>query len=102
MMGRPPSSPLFPTTPLSRSADLRLGEPEDLQPRLQQGKANVVELDRVEQLELAVCGAAGSGQRDEALRRTLQQEATIGRDRRSEEHTSELQSRPHLVCRLLL
>src|SRR5215813_14408334 len=25
-----------------------------------------------------------------------------GRPRRSEEHTSELQSRPHLVCRLLL
>src|SRR3989442_7477277 len=25
-----------------------------------------------------------------------------GRDERSEEHTSELQSRPHLVCRLLL
>src|SRR3989442_9653905 len=25
-----------------------------------------------------------------------------GRRRRSEEHTSELQSRPHLVCRLLL
>src|SRR3989442_3228702 len=25
-----------------------------------------------------------------------------GGDRRSEEHTSELQSRPHLVCRLLL
>src|SRR3989442_7683370 len=25
-----------------------------------------------------------------------------GQDRRSEEHTSELQSRPHLVCRLLL
>src|SRR5690554_7282720 len=25
-----------------------------------------------------------------------------GRDLRSEEHTSELQSRPHLVCRLLL
>src|SRR5690554_1860677 len=27
---------------------------------------------------------------------------TDGRDVRSEEHTSELQSRPHLVCRLLL
>src|SRR5690554_7484364 len=26
----------------------------------------------------------------------------VGVDRRSEEHTSELQSRPHLVCRLLL
>src|SRR5690554_7025702 len=26
----------------------------------------------------------------------------VGRSTRSEEHTSELQSRPHLVCRLLL
>src|SRR5439155_23387078 len=62
-------------------ADLRLGEPEDLQPGPQQGKANVVELDRVQQLELAVCGAARSRQRDEALPSTLQQETTIGRDR---------------------
>src|SRR5690554_8115080 len=29
-------------------------------------------------------------------------EAKLDRGRRSEEHTSELQSRPHLVCRLLL
>src|SRR3989442_6978444 len=28
--------------------------------------------------------------------------ASSSRHRRSEEHTSELQSRPHLVCRLLL
>src|SRR3989449_2361802 len=28
--------------------------------------------------------------------------ATFGKDNRSEEHTSELQSRLHLVCRLLL
>src|SRR3989442_10635553 len=29
-------------------------------------------------------------------------QSTTVTDRRSEEHTSELQSRPHLVCRLLL
>src|SRR3989442_10907421 len=29
-------------------------------------------------------------------------ESDLGRSARSEEHTSELQSRPHLVCRLLL
>src|SRR3989442_9015634 len=28
--------------------------------------------------------------------------AGVSKDSRSEEHTSELQSRPHLVCRLLL
>src|SRR5690554_7712344 len=33
---------------------------------------------------------------------TLEQGAWIGVLLRSEEHTSELQSRPHLVCRLLL
>src|SRR5690554_293042 len=33
------------------------------------------------------------------LRESLEQKV---KDRRSEEHTSELQSRPHLVCRLLL
>src|SRR5436305_10332417 len=35
---------------------------------------------------------------------TLRDRAILGADQliRSEEHTSELQSRPHLVCRLLL
>src|SRR5436305_8346696 len=33
---------------------------------------------------------------------SVQVEATIPDGTRSEEHTSELQSRPHLVCRLLL
>src|SRR5690554_5074961 len=32
----------------------------------------------------------------------LTEDGEFDRDRRSEEHTSELQSRPHLVCRLLL
>src|SRR2546422_6003904 len=34
--------------------------------------------------------------------RTSRREANRGGANRSEEHTSELQSRPHLVCRLLL
>src|SRR5690554_7237028 len=39
----------------------------------------------------------------EACRQYMQYEqATLERVIRSEEHTSELQSRPHLVCRLLL
>src|SRR5690554_7655131 len=38
------------------------------------------------------------------LERVISARNAVGqaRDRRSEEHTSELQSRPHLVCRLLL
>src|SRR3989442_9157885 len=39
----------------------------------------------------------------ESRRYTILQSASASRTRsRSEEHTSELQSRPHLVCRLLL
>src|SRR5690554_7602541 len=41
--------------------------------------------------------------RQDELRARLRQEEEEGKSRgRSEEHTSELQSRPHLVCRLLL
>src|SRR2546422_5560332 len=45
------------------------------------------------------CGGAGRGARGPAD--TLRREARGCRER-SEEHTSELQSRLHLVCRLLL
>src|SRR3712207_7451013 len=38
----------------------------------------------------------------EVVGRSLDRHAIGGRDRRSEEHTSELQSRQYLVCRLLL
>src|SRR5690554_7398900 len=47
----------------------------------------------------------GSGQvgKDEPERQTMQDLAALYQlTERSEEHTSELQSRPHLVCRLLL
>src|SRR5690554_4404810 len=39
---------------------------------------------------------------DPAIAGAAQKGAVIRGDIRSEEHTSELQSRPHLVCRLLL
>src|SRR5690554_6986367 len=51
---------------------------------------------------------AGLGQSGEPLAQVLvaaqtaQPPQLAGQGRRSEEHTSELQSRPHLVCRLLL
>src|SRR3989442_7131722 len=73
MIRRPPRSTLFPYTTLFRSADR------------------------------AVPNEWGSTRR---LRRSPQIPAREGQPRertpRSEEHTSELQSRPHLVCRLLL
>src|SRR6266702_7389487 len=43
-----------------------------------------------------------SGPRHALQRRPEGSEARVRRDLRSEEHTSELQSRGHLVCRLLL
>src|SRR3989442_12011703 len=49
---------------------------------------------------LPISGASGV-----TLARTLENGGTVlwtGAGGRSEEHTSELQSRPHLVCRLLL
>src|SRR3712207_8132031 len=76
MIRRPPRSTLFPYTTLFRSR----GHP---QPLRQPGPAH---------LELLPAGAAGG-------RRAHPQPA---RGRRSEEHTSELQSRQYLVCRLLL
>src|SRR2546429_2989343 len=46
--------------------------------------------------------ADGSRQRIAALQQSIESELALGIGVRSEEHTSELQSRLHLVCRLLL
>src|SRR3989442_9930464 len=78
MIRRPPRSTLFPYTTLFRSP-----------------------LHTVER---------GSGGEDSSVEREPGDEVSHGRRgacglmlvMRSEEHTSELQSRPHLVCRLLL
>src|SRR3989442_6821895 len=78
MIRRPPRSTLFPYTTLFRSVfrstrrPLYAGVPGELLP-------------------------AGRAPRPAGLPRRKGLRA-----RRSEEHTSELQSRPHLVCRLLL
>src|SRR2546422_8279967 len=74
MIRRPPRSTLFPYTTLFRSAE---GEP----------RSN----HEVRPQRLECRGEAGAAQAE-----------GDGDERRSEEHTSELQSRLHLVCRLLL
>src|SRR5438105_7132909 len=85
MIRRPPRSTLFPYTTLFRSAgliDQRLGQHAQDDP-----------------------AAAGDEQRAaERLRRKGDAAVPLPgiRDERSEEHTSELQSRVDLVCRLLL
>src|SRR2546429_2841360 len=78
MIRRPPRSTLFPYTTLFRSILDAIEQNDESGARLIRACENVVESRR----------SAGGGERDHALR--------------SEEHTSELQSRLHLVCRLLL
>src|SRR5258705_12236251 len=79
MIRRPPRSTLFPYTTLFRSADAQTGR-----------EATRCGGDR---------GAAALADPGRAISAGL--EAPAGA-RRSEEHTSELQSLRHLVCRLLL
>src|SRR5689334_25251716 len=81
MIRRPPRSTLFPYTTLFRS-------PVPAVPGLAEG------------LRSQAPGRAG-GQRAGAGRRRRSARA-VRRPGRSEEHTSELQSQFHLVCRLLL
>src|SRR3712207_8106470 len=81
MIRRPPRSTLFPYTTLFRSA---LGDGLPAQVR------GLPEPDRAVVEGAPLVGAQGPSARE------------LGRDRRSEEHTSELQSRQYLVCRLLL
>src|SRR3989442_3161155 len=78
MIRRPPRSPLFPSTPLSRS---------------QQAAVRTQARPRHATAPLRPRVPARQGGRAARAR---------PRRDRSEEHTSELQSRPHLVCRLLL
>src|SRR5258707_9421389 len=78
MIRRPPRSTLFPYTTLFRSN----GVFEQLVNRFANKAANLPPSCPV--IMLLTCGATG------------------GQEHRSEEHTSELQSRQYLVCRLLL
>src|SRR3712207_7621209 len=99
MIRRPPRSTLFPYTTLFRSEDRRDDEPlrphalEVLAPR-----------DRP---ELPTHGRSSPPRRRRWRRRPSAGRsgaatAAPARSARSEEHTSELQSRQYLVCRLLL
>src|SRR3989442_10001172 len=90
MIRRPPRSTLFPYTTLfrSRPAEVRR-EQHDARLRVEwTRRADAHALDRFS--GLLDRRRRGHGAHREA------------REGRSEEHTSELQSRPHLVCRLLL
>src|SRR3712207_8219678 len=92
MIRRPPRSTLFPYTTLFRSpggpAAACRARPTGVRPRRRVGAA-----------ELLRRAGAGVGHRAPDPRHPGALDARGGR---SEEHTSELQSRQYLVCRLLL
>src|SRR3712207_8584604 len=95
MIRRPPRSTLFPYTTLFRSSPARLtGGHADVLGRL---RARAAAPRR--QLRLVGVAAALPRGLPPARHRLLHPSPRRGR---SEEHTSELQSRQYLVCRLLL
>src|SRR2546422_5656354 len=85
MIRRPPRSTLFPYTTLFRS---RLGRHVLRMPALAEHRDDIPDL---------VGAILARKAREAGLRAKIE-----SRVPRSEEHTSELQSRLHLVCRLLL
>src|SRR3712207_7303515 len=95
MIRRPPRSTLFPYTTLFRSRDdARRASAADV---LHRGHG-----EQVEQRELLGRAPRAAADHEERVARVeVEAPARVG-DRRSEEHTSELQSRQYLVCRLLL
>src|SRR3712207_8692517 len=97
MIRRPPRSTLFPYTTLFRSRPARGGPP----PLLRPAAAVAARPDRAGERGLQP-GLGGAPRRRDLPRSPG---ADLRGDRpppRSEEHTSELQSRQYLVCRLLL
>src|SRR2546430_7257101 len=95
MIRRPPRSTLFPYTTLFRSsgdAHHRILEPP--------GNLGRVDVRRQRLLKEAVEQAVRREQPREVFGRHVVLAAAL--ERRSEEHTSELQSQSNLVCRLLL
>src|SRR5438445_9253538 len=92
MILRPPRSTLFPYTTLFRSISKALEKDRELRYRTASDmRADLQRLKRDTDSARAVPFSSG-----QATRQKLQVRP------RSEEHTSELQSRQYLVCRLLL
>src|SRR3712207_7012803 len=94
MIRRPPRSTLFPYTTLFRSHKAVLRTLVGLR------RSNVWSMPDGDALVSAPSGRPAS--RDPARRPHRGVRTARGTTTRSEEHTSELQSRQYLVCRLLL
>src|SRR5258708_12100214 len=85
MIRRPPRSTLFPYTTLFRSIEASLGERERARDRrFEEGLTENRDANEETKKDMAFLRGQVTG------------------EARSEEHTSELQSPDHLVCRLLL
>src|SRR3712207_7273490 len=108
MIRRPPRSTLFPYTTLFRSqqAEAALRRQELAQGGLRRTLEELLGEGGTQDLNLVIkADVAGSVEAlKEALARLSTDEVRVNivRSGRSEEHTSELQSRQYLVCRLLL
>src|SRR3712207_7623887 len=91
MIRRPPRSTLFPYTTLFRSAKFWEGSGFGVQDsgRRRRGGGGIAKGDRIQD---SAEWFGGGRKTDEGY----------AGDSRSEEHTSELQSRQYLVCRLLI
>src|SRR3712207_8013520 len=102
MVRRPPRSTLFPYTTLFRSRNARLSELIFILPTfLDETKATVARLEEFSINTRPLVRDLQPVATD--LRPTLRDVGRLAPDleHRSEEHTSELQSRQYLVCRLL-
>src|SRR3712207_7019280 len=99
MIRRPPRSTLFPYTTLFRSAGAAADVDDDIR-RALRDLAGVLPRRLLDFVVIEYLAERAPG-----LLATMELLALADRARepgRSEEHTSELQSRPYLVCRLLL
>src|SRR3989442_8823639 len=96
MIRRPPRSTLFPYTTLFRS--LRVEEIGRRRDHL------IARLQSCDDLDQRVSARTDThlSRSESPLAPIHEHDVSRAGGERSEEHTSELQSRPHLVCRLLL
>src|SRR5258708_25563564 len=95
MIRRPPRSTLFPYTTLFRSTGMRNWKPFVAEAVQQMMEADIRRV-------LAICLAPQNSSTSVGLYKLAMMAQMKPEIDRSEEHTSELQSPDHLVCRLLL
>src|SRR3712207_9347704 len=102
MIRRPPRSTLFPYTTLFRSLP-DIHAPEGIRHQVVGFRGRLREDDLIDGpgVEKLAYGLAGAFEAFRGhIRHVVQTAMNVSVARRSEEHTSELQSRQYLVCRL--